>query len=758
MAARCTDLPLLPGYSFDPKIGRKKFNKENVFDYIGPGNRALIEKVTPNLFGPLGDRYPSLYPRGEVPEIPAWIAYDKQILRFDAFFRETLQEFRGGHYLIRKVRIYFFLEDGTVQVAEPKTDNSGILQGTVISRQRIRLPAPMDANFYDITDFNVGREVEFYGRVFKIVDCDKFTRVFLNRVGISVPDPIPMPDDPYMKMRSKEGEASLPKKPNRKVDKLGQFLANDQKVLRFYGYWDDQETQFGYFHNLEIHFYLADDTIEIKELPDSAGSHTGFMFLSREKLPKVSHGLPAPGAQDTSILLNVLGEKASEMRYLNDALNCGKEDVAYYMDNDLTIGGVINVYGRKVVLTDCDEYTKQYYMAKYGVNDFTPPEKPEDRDAATEDMLSKKRELPPWNGYGTYEDSAQNCISLEPKGPKRDFTKFLKLDRIGMDSHILRFAARMISKIPENCTRKFIINYYLNDDTLSVFEIAERNSGFATNQFLGRGPVMLPGQAIFVSDPPKNYTAQHMYIGATLLINSFKFVLVDADEYALRYMEINSNEFPKSDINIVMDKVRQALKPIYKDFVAENLPVETPVITYEKLRDKICKILGKDFTEHEMVTISRAFSANCFKPRYSREDIRAITLTELKRQLWDDIERVTEYFKARDPCRTGILPRKECYTLLRACRLPLDKVLIERILDEMKKDENCNIYYNDLLDFLNREKCGMIDVIPINIKNELWFDSERVPRAGSLIDWCAFNKFLDLEKTFQEGIGPIEHH
>lgn len=32
--------------------------------------------------------------------------------------------------------------------------------------------------------------------------------------------------------------------------------------------------------------------------------------------------------------------------------------------------------------------------------------------------------------------------------------------------------------------------------------------------------------------------------------------------------------------------------------------------------------MGEDFTEHEMITIARAFSANCTKDKYNREDIR----------------------------------------------------------------------------------------------------------------------------------------
>lgn len=102
MCTRTPALPFLPGYTFNPmvgsfkffiyllahhlhvfylQIGRTKFNRDHIFGYIAPGVRGLIEKVRPNLFGPLSDRYPSFYPRGEVIEIPAWIAYDKQVRR-----------------------------------------------------------------------------------------------------------------------------------------------------------------------------------------------------------------------------------------------------------------------------------------------------------------------------------------------------------------------------------------------------------------------------------------------------------------------------------------------------------------------------------------------------------------------------------------------------------------------------------------------------------------------------------------------------
>lgn len=44
--------------------------------------------MRPNMLGPLGDKYPSFYPRGEAVELPAWIVYDKQVssLKFGVNF------------------------------------------------------------------------------------------------------------------------------------------------------------------------------------------------------------------------------------------------------------------------------------------------------------------------------------------------------------------------------------------------------------------------------------------------------------------------------------------------------------------------------------------------------------------------------------------------------------------------------------------------------------------------------------------------
>lgn len=98
---------------------------------------------------------------------------------------------------------------------------------------------------------------------------------------------------------------------------------------------------------------------------------------------------------------------------------------------------MVNCYGRKLLLTDCDAFTKEYYATKYGISEFNPLHIPLKNKKTVIIAQPKERELPPWNGFGTYEDSAQNCMTVEPKAPHKDFKKFLLYDRSVYTTQIL---------------------------------------------------------------------------------------------------------------------------------------------------------------------------------------------------------------------------------------------------------------------------------------------------------------------------------
>jgi len=70
-----------------------------------------------------------------------------------------------------------------------------LILGTIIRRHRVQ--RPNGNQFYTIEDFNLGNELSMYARVFKICDCDEFTRNFLKKTGVRINDPVKLPGDPY---------------------------------------------------------------------------------------------------------------------------------------------------------------------------------------------------------------------------------------------------------------------------------------------------------------------------------------------------------------------------------------------------------------------------------------------------------------------------------------------------------------------------------------------------------------------------------
>jgi len=71
----------------------------------------------------------SQIPRGQGSDVPSWVAFDRQVLCFDAYFQEAVHEQRQETFRVRKCKIYFYLEDDSIQVIEPRLKNSGVPQG-----------------------------------------------------------------------------------------------------------------------------------------------------------------------------------------------------------------------------------------------------------------------------------------------------------------------------------------------------------------------------------------------------------------------------------------------------------------------------------------------------------------------------------------------------------------------------------------------------------------------------------------------------
>lgn len=689
-------LPFLPGNSFNPNLGKVQYHKSHHFDYSNDISMMMSDK--PGVGGeflPGQSRKPnnSAIPRGAGSSLPAWVAFDRQVLCFDAYFQEAVHEKREEQYRIRQCKIYFYLEDDSIQVIEPRLKNSGIPQGTLIRRHRIPKPPPNDDQFYTVEDFNVGKELLLYSRSFKLTSSDQFTQNFLSKLGVRIDNPNGHPEDPYMNHRKAMDDSMQPLRPYEKHDILKQFLDHDHHVLRFYCYWDDTDNMFGDPREMVLHYFLADDTIEIREIISSnSGRDATPMFLRRERLPKDIIPLLQPGEQTDRTVLNVFGPTGHGGRYILDSLKTGAVHTEYYTDSDLTVGTVLNVWGRRFVLCDCDEYTKEYYKTKYGVEFTSIPFKKSSQPCPP-------REMPPYNGFGSEEDSLCSCMGLLPKPPKRDFIKFMEKDRHGLDSNVIRFLARMDTSKPIDADRRFIISYFLSDDSILVFEPPVRNSGIIGGKFLERGRVKKPDQQLYSTKLSEYYNAHDLYVGTRVEFNNHRFVLIDADEYAYNYMEKHCHEFQRSNVGLIMQKLASAVSNI-DDITRQDTSGASGILPFEQFRSAVQSLAVGHLTDHEIISVARSYQDRK-DDGYNLKTLVALSQEQLRKVNYEDFSTIAAQCDHYDEERIGFLSRKSLRTVSQSLKIPLPDDLLRALISAMPANESGEVSITDFVHNLN---------------------------------------------------------
>jgi len=132
-------------------------------------------------------------------------------------------------------------------------------------------------------------------------------------------------------------------------------------------------------------------------------------------------------------------------------------------------------YGRIFTIRGVDKFTCDYFKQKFNRDfEISNIEQPRPIDQVG-------IQVPPHNGFGDEIDSLGYVYDLIPKKPKIDFFKY-----VDNDKKILRYTARFNTRVPEDVERRFIISFYLADDTISIFEPAQKNSGIVEGPFLQR--------------------------------------------------------------------------------------------------------------------------------------------------------------------------------------------------------------------------------------------------------------------------------
>ncbi|KAG5465968.1 hypothetical protein CUR178_00683 [Leishmania enriettii] len=504
-------LPKLPGFSFAELQHPATHGKRQYCSIDNEGTRtvkdaaAIDGSAVAAVSAPEGCGIPI---RVILQHFPSWRTLDDKVLRFFAYYTEVVVASSIETWRVRKVKIHYFLADGSMSIVEtPAVANSGLQKGTTVSRFR--------PEGVDVFRMCIGASIPCRGLTYQVVDCDAFTREFFEVMGMPQPEPLEYPRDDFeasamhrpggideqqIEMRrvvevqaaTRAGtHASLLTPDERK--KARDFYEYDRNVLRFYAVWEKRK--------FRIYFYLADGSIAVLfDKAENDGRDPCPIFVRRRRIPKEARA--------------VLLSPETLNRPQGPALACIAAE-------DLRTGSSVDIFTRPFFIYDCDEHTRAYMEAR-GIPEpaVAAPLCEEDEITVGKrrpQLAKKARDVAGASG----KRFGASTMVFDDSAAEKDA---VKLTRYAHD--VFRFAAELVQPSKENEGRRFMICYYLADDTLSVYELPLQNSGHLGGKIFARRAVEN------VQDPAL------LKVGSTIRLDGVDYLLKEMDERTKRYLEM----------------------------------------------------------------------------------------------------------------------------------------------------------------------------------------------------------------------------
>lgn len=321
------------------------------------------------------------------------------------------------------------------------------------------------------------------------------------------------------------------------------FLRYDGQVLRFLCVEVEQEHP-PYFPALEHKLQL-----EGQDIGSISNGH-GFIAASNAKRFAFSYYLAS--AQMDLITQRRKGERDAGMdepktvlkktqmpKNWRDVQARGRAPI-YYDLSDFQLGSVLDIYGRSVyvlkrvygsaltgsvwscgvyryfLLVNCDSFTRRSYQQMGLPQKEVPLIEVEEEKIVQPIPEAGDGFLP----IGSPEDTLATVYGM-PK-PSKNVQKIYR-----NQGRFIRCRAILLAANPIDSSRQFFLTFYLEDDTLQVYEEARRNSGIWGGTFLKRGRYFneLPGDA----DEPRYMVPTDIYLGELCLFMCFSLSVVVAN-------------------------------------------------------------------------------------------------------------------------------------------------------------------------------------------------------------------------------------
>jgi hypothetical protein len=222
---------------------------------------------------------------------------------------------------------------------------------------------------------------------------------------------------------------------------------------------------------------------------------------------------------------------------------------------DLRCGDSVDCYGRRLLLLDCDAPTREAYRGMGVEQSPLDLVRPQDRDrggggGGGGDRGGDRGASGPGmgvgvgvGGIGDIGGGLKASRKWSKAGPSSASNG--NSNSNGGGGGLLRCRAEMVSADRVNSSRRFVVTYHLEDDTLGVAEEAARNSGIAGGAFLKRGPYLnaLPEDC----DVPRPFKPADIYLGNVVSVGGSAFGLLEMDEASVCLCEGRPLDFPLFD-------------------------------------------------------------------------------------------------------------------------------------------------------------------------------------------------------------------
>jgi len=510
-----------------------------------------------------------------------YVTAQRLVCTYVAYFTENYAKHMEEQS--RSVFIKLYLEDNSIEIVEPKVENSGGPCGKFLKRHQILRPvnkssprgtAPQGPLLYTVEDFRAGACLEIYDRTYYVVDCDAATRRYMTSVGIDFGESSNLPGSVYdPKTRpgmTRKALKTTGVKKEKKHGVLG-FFEYDRKVLRFFGAWDCRDSLYGDDLRVKLHYSLADGFIEIVPMHERNNGRDKLpKFLKKNAIMKAREDFmttTAPIIDDDSLQgYSSTGLISSGSMLTLFGEGPGIEPAQPYHWTDLKIGEVIPVAAYNVVLIDADDFTRSFYASK--------------------EMPLGQAIVPPAPVYPEVSDEPPPPLMAMPTKTKEEGIKAAFFMGIS-----LRFRAKFIDPKEADKSREFVIQYFMENDTVQVMEPPVRNSGHKGGLFLAR------------SQPKGLFNPKELYLGANVNLLNHKFTILDADMATFKFMEGYPDTWLMCNVEVVSGKMKERKELLQRAIL--TYPGMAHAVIDLSVMESIFKQAGLKFVKQEAKTIFR---------------------------------------------------------------------------------------------------------------------------------------------------------